>query len=201
MAIPHIHSIAEHVKCVADKVFQSLEQFIVSEPQQVNGSYDPLRKLVQGRLPVNSESSGARFTHEKHLYTSIDALIHYITSTTARRSDEEQADALKHLTIYSWNLYAYRLDRKFVWGFTVCDSNFRACLYSQDNVFVSDAMDVATSEGRMQLVSLLVNMSFCDASQLGYDATIRFNPAVNEWEIDVYDDERNTTDVYWVGKA
>ncbi|KAJ1863775.1 hypothetical protein LPJ73_000436 [Coemansia sp. RSA 2703] len=110
-------------------------------------------------------------------------------------------DALGHLTTYAWNLYAYRLDRKFVWGFTVCDSIFRACLYSHDNVFVSDAMNVSTAKGRMQLVSLLVNMAFCDSSQLGYDPTIRYNPAVSEWEIDVYDDERQTTVIFWVDQV
>ncbi|KAJ2776544.1 hypothetical protein GGI15_004809, partial [Coemansia interrupta] len=75
VAIPHVRSIAEHAKGVADKVFQSLEKFIVSESQHADGSYDPLRKFVQGRPSVNSESSGARFTHEKHLYTSIDAFV------------------------------------------------------------------------------------------------------------------------------
>ncbi|KAJ1723596.1 hypothetical protein LPJ53_002081 [Coemansia erecta] len=136
--------------------------------------------------------------HAKDVAGKVFQSLEHLAFIEARRSDEEQADALKHLTIYAWNLYTDRLDRKFVWGFTVCDSNFRACLYSQDNVFVSDAMDVTTAEGRMQLISLLVNMSFCDAGQLGYDTTISYNPAVCEWEIDVYDDERNTTDIYWV---
>ncbi|KAJ2367086.1 hypothetical protein IW150_005765, partial [Coemansia sp. RSA 2607] len=263
--VPQNHSIAEHAKDVANKVYQSLEQFIADQSQKADGSYDPLRNLVQDRSVLGTDGRKARFTHEKHLYSSIDALVRFIVDTTvdvatphddthtpprkfdtyigdssgpkmdapykwpnaaitfddkkkpcfsnrpnhwhslalieARRSNEEQMDALGHLTTYVWNLHAYRLDRKFVWGFTVCDSIFRACLYSHDNVFVSDAMNVATAKGRMQLVSLLVNMAFCDSSQLGYDATIRYNPAVSEWEINVNDDERNATDIFWADQV
>ncbi|KAJ1850427.1 hypothetical protein LPJ73_003457, partial [Coemansia sp. RSA 2703] len=263
--VPQNHSIAEHAKMVANKVHQSLEQFIADKSQKADGCYDPLRKLVQDRSAFDKGGRKVRFTHEKHLYSSIDALVQFVAKTTvdvatphddtdncprkfdtyignssrpkmnppykwpnaaitfddkkkpcfsdrpnhwhslalieARRSYEEQMDALEHLTTYAWNLYAYRLDRKFVWGFTVCNSIFRACLCSHDNVFVSNAMDVATAKGRMQLVSLLVNMAFCDSSQLGYDATIRYDPAVNEWEIDVYDDEKNAKDVFWVDQV
>ncbi|KAJ2850641.1 hypothetical protein IWW36_001752 [Coemansia brasiliensis] len=66
-----------------------------------------------------------------------------------------------------------QLDRRFLWGLTVCASSIYAVLMVHDRVFASPAMDIRTPEGRKKFISLLVYWSMCPKDRLGYDPTIR----------------------------
>ncbi|KAJ2841815.1 hypothetical protein J3B02_005769, partial [Coemansia erecta] len=114
----------------------------------------------------------------------------------AKRSERDQTDAFEQLFIYNRNLYANQLNRRFTWGFTVCNSLVHACILGHDNIFASEAMDVSNVDGRRQFVKLLVNMSFCELDLLGYDPTIRIDLEKHSGEIDVYDDASKQVHTY-----
>ncbi|KAJ1957622.1 hypothetical protein EC988_000737, partial [Linderina pennispora] len=92
--------------------------------------------------------------------------------------------ALAQLLLYSRNMYAMQPNRRFIWGITMCGNEVRTCLFSNDIVFSSSAMDITTAAGRRQFVELLVNFSLCEIDQLGYDPTIRWCPEHNCWAIE-----------------
>ncbi|KAI9474380.1 hypothetical protein BX667DRAFT_515796 [Coemansia mojavensis] len=93
----------------------------------------------------------------------------------AKRLDTraEGDKALAQLVDNSTNIYLAQLDRRFLWGLTVCASSVYAALMIHDKVLVSPAMDIRTAEGRKQFISLLVYWSMCPQERLGYDPTIR----------------------------
>ncbi|KAJ2586053.1 hypothetical protein H4R99_008563, partial [Coemansia sp. RSA 1722] len=113
---------------------------------------------------------------------------HILAIIEAKRFENDQTNAFEQLFIYNRNLYANQLNRRFTWGFTVCNSIVHACVFSHDNIFASPAMDVSEADGRRRFVHLLVNMAFCESDLLGYDPTIRIDPEQHCGEIDVYDD-------------
>ncbi|PIA18311.1 hypothetical protein COEREDRAFT_79807, partial [Coemansia reversa NRRL 1564] len=98
-------------------------------------------------------------------------------------------DALKQVLLYSRNIYSSQHNRRFVWALTVCSTQVHVCLLLHDAVLVSETMDIAISDGRRQLIELLVNWSMCDQSQLGYDPTFYYNADVNKWIICCFDDD------------
>ncbi|KAJ2504353.1 hypothetical protein H4217_009419, partial [Coemansia sp. RSA 1939] len=49
-------------------------------------------------------------------------------------------------------------------------------------------MDLATTAGRKGFVSLLVNWSLCETPKLGYDPSVRIDPATRNGEIDCFTD-------------
>ncbi|KAJ2804638.1 hypothetical protein H4R20_002428 [Coemansia guatemalensis] len=97
-------------------------------------------------------------------------------------------DALKQIILYNRNIYSSQHNCRFVWALTICSTQVRACLLLHDAVLVSETMDIAISDGRKQLIELLVNWSMCDQSQLGYDPTIQYNADIEKWIIDSFDD-------------
>ncbi|KAJ2210139.1 hypothetical protein EV179_006422, partial [Coemansia sp. RSA 487] len=113
-----------------------------------------------------------------------------------KREVGKEAEALKQLYIYNRNLYAKQTNRRFTWGFTICGSVVHACVFGNDDMFVSKPMDVMEPNGRKELVALLVNMAYCEEDQLGYDPTIRLYEDGGVKEIDVYDQESRKTHTY-----
>ncbi|KAJ2450296.1 hypothetical protein EV183_004390, partial [Coemansia sp. RSA 2336] len=125
----------------------------------------------------------------------------------AKRLDTraEGDKALAQLVDNSTNIYLTQLDRRFLWGLTICASSVYAVLMTHDRVLVSPAMDIREAEGRKQFISLLVYWSMCPQERLGYDPTIRRckpdvfqtitgNSVQDEidsitYEIDCYDDK------------
>ncbi|KAJ2084922.1 hypothetical protein IW138_006542 [Coemansia sp. RSA 986] len=85
---------------------------------------------------------------------------------------------------------------RFTWGFTICGSVVHACVFGNNDIFVSKSMDVMEPNGRKELVALLVNMAYCEEDQLGYDPTIRLYEDGDVKEIDVYDQESRKTHTY-----
>ncbi|KAJ1807998.1 hypothetical protein LPJ75_004675, partial [Coemansia sp. RSA 2598] len=101
----------------------------------------------------------------------------------------KQKDAFAQAYMYTRNIYACQHNRQFVWALTVCDSIWRICLFTHDNMFVSDELDTTHRDGRSALVDFVVRASFCDIYHLGYDPTIRYNPDIRKWQIDVFDND------------
>ncbi|KAJ2776977.1 hypothetical protein H4R18_005395, partial [Coemansia javaensis] len=86
---------------------------------------------------------------------------------------KERDNALLQVIDYARHVYTKQYDRRYVWGATLCLGEVRACVLLHDAVLVSPAMDFAQATGREQLVRLLVDLSVCDAAQLGLDPTVR----------------------------
>ncbi|KAJ1763914.1 hypothetical protein LPJ74_006743, partial [Coemansia sp. RSA 1843] len=113
-----------------------------------------------------------------------------------KREVGKEAEALKQLYIYNRNLYTKQTNQRFTWGFTICGSVVHACVFGNDDMFVSKPMDVMEPNGRKELVALLVNMAYCEEDQLGYNPTIRLYEDGSVKDIDVYDQESRETHTY-----
>ncbi|KAJ2784143.1 hypothetical protein GGI15_002344 [Coemansia interrupta] len=123
---------------------------------------------------------------------------HMLSIVEARCSVAEEKDAFEHMAAFSRWLLAARPDRRFVWGFVVCDSDVHACMVILGNVITSTRMDISTPRGRLQFVSIMVSMAFVDSPHLGYDPTVRYARDTNQWEIDIVDSESREKHTYRV---
>ncbi|KAJ2725945.1 hypothetical protein GGI07_000873 [Coemansia sp. Benny D115] len=112
----------------------------------------------------------------------------------AKKYISDQSTAYEQLLLYTRNLYVCQFDCQFMWGFTVCDSIVCVCIIANDKVYPSDKIDLRTSAGRSELVTLLCNMSFCKVDQLGYDPSISYKKDENRWEITIFDDAKIADD-------
>ncbi|KAJ2773066.1 hypothetical protein IWQ57_001479 [Coemansia nantahalensis] len=105
----------------------------------------------------------------------------------AKYSQNDQTDAYEQLARYSRNIYGSQPHRRFLWGLTVCGTLVRACLLGHDKIYASKAVDVASPEGREQLVGLFVNWSLCESTRVGYDPTM-WRDENGKWTITVFQD-------------
>ncbi|KAJ2784993.1 hypothetical protein H4R18_000807 [Coemansia javaensis] len=96
----------------------------------------------------------------------------------------ERNEALRQVIDYARQFHTNQHDRWFAWGLTVCLAEVRECVLLHDAVLESPAMDFAQPAGRRQLVRLLVDLSVCNAAQLGYDPTIRRIKGSKHFNID-----------------
>ncbi|KAJ1896266.1 hypothetical protein LPJ81_004780, partial [Coemansia sp. IMI 209127] len=127
---------------------------------------------------------------EKPNYKDVAAVIE------VKPRPNQKREALEQAFIYNRNLYANQDYRRFTWGFAIYGPNVIACVFSNDNIFASKPMDVTKRYDRKELVSLLVNMAYCDEDQLGYDTSIRLGDDGFIKEIDAYNQETDTTHTY-----
>ncbi|KAJ1765630.1 hypothetical protein LPJ74_006276 [Coemansia sp. RSA 1843] len=114
-----------------------------------------------------------------------------IAEAKVSNSSSDVRDAFAQLFRYTRNIYACQINRRFVWGLTICGSNVRACHFSNDAVFASLPMDLLTSSGLKQYVKLLVDWSLCDSDQRGYDPDFYYDRERKGWFIRFpHDDEK-----------
>ncbi|KAJ1642002.1 hypothetical protein LPJ64_006106, partial [Coemansia asiatica] len=106
----------------------------------------------------------------------------------AKTSLSDQWDAYAQAHMYTRNMYACQHNRQFVWALTVCGSVLRICLFTNDKMFVSDALDLSRKGGRSSLVEFIARASFCNEYHLGYDPTIRYNKDIDKWQVDIFSD-------------
>ncbi|KAJ1723146.1 hypothetical protein LPJ53_002510 [Coemansia erecta] len=125
---------------------------------------------------------------------------HIFSIVEARCSVAEEKDALEHMTAFSERLFTCRPDRKFAWGFVVCDSVVCACVIMLNFVKIAEPMNISTAEGRRRFVSMVVSMAFVENMHLGYDPTVRYVHDKNQWEIDVLDSKSKEKHTYRVVK-
>ncbi|ORX66520.1 hypothetical protein DL89DRAFT_64546 [Linderina pennispora] len=104
-------------------------------------------------------------------YADAFAVIEARPGKTRRIIDKAYAQLMQS----TCNIYKAQFDRRFAFGLTVCDNEVRVCLFSNDVVFSSSALDMSTAFGRQQFIELLVNWSLCDEDQLGFDTTIHWD--------------------------
>ncbi|KAJ2807912.1 hypothetical protein H4R21_000288 [Coemansia helicoidea] len=173
----------------------------VSRHMQKHGNNGKARRIVPfGKTDVKPDGADDR-TRIDHMLTCcaeddpVDQP-HYAKAlclVEAKYSQKDQTDAYEQLVRYSRNIYANQPHRRFLWGLTVCGTLVRACLLSNDKIYASETVDVASPEGRGRFVGLLVNWSLCEIPRLGYDSTMGCNDAGDKWSIEVFDgDARNT---------
>ncbi|KAJ2609937.1 hypothetical protein EV177_004215 [Coemansia sp. RSA 1804] len=136
---------------------------------------------IDGALVVCSAQENVKGQPDPD-YRNIFAIVEFKRNSTSRM------DSFGQLIDYTRNLYANQLNRRFAWALSVCGTNVYACLFHHDGVRASTAMDLATTAGRKGFVSLLVNWSLCETPKLGYDPSVRIDPATRNGEIDCFTD-------------
>ncbi|KAJ2726056.1 hypothetical protein GGI07_000839 [Coemansia sp. Benny D115] len=112
-----------------------------------------------------------------------------LAAIVAKTSQSHQKRAYEQMLMHTRNMYTCQHDRRFAWGFTVCDRAIRVCHTMHDNIFSTKAMDILSSDGRAEFVTLLCRMASCGMARLGFDPLIRYNERHERWEIEVCDDE------------
>ncbi|KAJ2388254.1 hypothetical protein GGI23_006094, partial [Coemansia sp. RSA 2559] len=157
---------------------------------------NPNKSARRGRSSKRAKSNNHATTSDKSdlsdkpNYKDVAAVIEVKPRHNQRR------EALEQAYIYNRNLYANQDYRRFTWGFAIYGSNVIACVFGNDNIFASKPMDVTDPGDRAELVSLLVNMAYCDEDQLGCYTSIRLGDDGVIKEIDAYDQETDTTHTY-----
>ncbi|KAJ1764806.1 hypothetical protein LPJ74_006567, partial [Coemansia sp. RSA 1843] len=106
-----------------------------------------------------------------------------IAEVKVSNSSSDVRDGFAQLLRYTRNIYACQINRRFVWGLTICGSNVRACHFSNDAVFASLPMDLLTSSGLKQYLKLLVDWSLCDSDQRRYDPDFYYDRERKGWFI------------------
>ncbi|KAJ2724823.1 hypothetical protein GGI07_001675 [Coemansia sp. Benny D115] len=193
--------IASEIKNEADQSnyrgsFRTFETY--EKPDQNSDDADDSRRIDLGlQLNVHDGNDGGSDDPYSNLYSGskiADRLLYsrLLAIIEVKASVDDQPDAYGLLLMYTRNVYLCQHDRRFVWGFTICNRFLRACVFSNDIIYSTFDIDLATQDGRKELVTLLCNMSFCSIEQLGYDPTIRYNGSF--WEIDVFDDRLGEED-------
>ncbi|KAJ2015610.1 hypothetical protein IWW57_005658, partial [Coemansia sp. S610] len=105
------------------------------------------------------------------------------------KSDCNEAE--QRLAKKTMALFFSQHNRRFAWGLTARSCTARAYVFGMDDIWASTDMDIASTEGRLALVSLLVDWSLCPVDHLGFDPSIRYtlsNQIGNPYlEMDIYE--------------
>ncbi|KAJ2158605.1 hypothetical protein GGF46_003640 [Coemansia sp. RSA 552] len=86
---------------------------------------------------------------------------------------------------YMRELNSKQPQRRFSWALATADTAVWASILTNDCVHESDMMNVATSEGRRELIRLVVGWSFCSWGQLGYDETLYWDNQIKCYVIEL----------------
>ncbi|KAJ2016814.1 hypothetical protein GGI06_003026 [Coemansia sp. S85] len=113
------------------------------------------------------------------------------------RHKSNYGEAEQRLAKKTKALFFSQHNRRFAWGLTAHSCTVRTYVFGMDDIWASTDMDIASTEGRQALISLLVNWSLCPVDRLGFDPSIRYSPiwsSINPYlEIDVYEVDENTS--------
>ncbi|KAJ2538576.1 hypothetical protein GGF49_005822 [Coemansia sp. RSA 1853] len=103
---------------------------------------------------------------------SLNSYADMLCIVEAKQKRSLDKDALMQLYIDSDSLYLHQLNRRYLWGLTICADEVYACMMLNDGLFISPAMRISELAGRKMLISWLVRWSMCPDDRLGYDPTI-----------------------------
>ncbi|KAJ2654227.1 hypothetical protein IWW48_006243, partial [Coemansia sp. RSA 1200] len=110
-----------------------------------------------------------------------------------KTSQDSIDNAMPQLFRYSRGIYKEQYNRRFVWGLAVSGRLVKIVFFGPNYALASPVIDLGQTEGRKQLVHLLVNWSFCESHQLGYDPTIIHHRESGYYEIKVEHDGQTKT--------
>ncbi|KAJ1877836.1 hypothetical protein LPJ66_012018, partial [Kickxella alabastrina] len=88
-------------------------------------------------------------------------------------SSDDVDDAELQLSKHCRRIFCAQLNRRFVWGLTICGGFVRVYLFGSNFVLVSNTMNICTKAGRGEIIRLFVNLSFTEDHRLGFDPTIK----------------------------
>ncbi|KAJ1875959.1 hypothetical protein LPJ57_004623, partial [Coemansia sp. RSA 486] len=135
----------------------------------------------------NNANTDTAYKNKDYIHPEYSDMLCFIEAKTEKT---KQNDAYAQAYMYTRNIYACQHNRQFVWALTICDSVLRICLFTNDKMFVSDELDISSKSGRRGFVEFVARVSFCDIYYLGYDPTIRYNPKIGKWQIDVFSNDK-----------
>ncbi|ORX71442.1 hypothetical protein DL89DRAFT_313708 [Linderina pennispora] len=181
-------------------VTQQIDSFISALDADALGEHRTYRRLLpcmnQECHPSNTGNSptieaGITTQHRdssieplnSFCYADAFAVIEARPGKTRRTIDKAYAQLMQNTR----SIYKAQFDRRFVFGLTVCDNEVRVCLFSNDVVFSSSALDMSTAFGRQQFIELLVYWSLCGEDQLGFDTTVYWDKDNNYGTIECPD--------------
>ncbi|KAJ1718319.1 hypothetical protein LPJ53_006578, partial [Coemansia erecta] len=105
----------------------------------------------------------------------------------AKRSSANATVREANIQLFQYNreVYQKQLNRRGMWGATLCKNTVRVSYFGHDYVLSSSGMNLLTASGRRGFVKYLVNWSFCERHCLGYDPTIVWMAKQQCWRISV----------------
>ncbi|KAJ1843843.1 hypothetical protein LPJ73_005356, partial [Coemansia sp. RSA 2703] len=129
-------------------------------------------KMARGRAKTPEKKSQFSF---KDIFAVVEA----------KRSSSDSAvrEANIQLFQYTREVYDKQLNRRNMWGATLCGNTVRVSYFGPDYVLSSAAMDLLSASGRRSFIGYLVNWSFCERHCLGYDPTIEWMAKHQCWKI------------------
>ncbi|KAJ2655465.1 hypothetical protein IWW48_005525 [Coemansia sp. RSA 1200] len=200
---PCISAFFSYVSQQIDTAHKELVSISTDNNNSNIGSYSRARLLLPAEMPDSNPDGSDDHTRvdialmnisrkkegsdSEHIYPGKPDYKHVAAIVEIKHRSGKGKDALAQLYTYNRNLYTNQVNRRFTWGFTICGTVVHACVFSNDNIFMSKSMDVNSTNGRSCLVTMLVDMAYCEEDQLGYDPTIRLDDHGNAAHIDVYD--------------
>ncbi|KAJ1897818.1 hypothetical protein LPJ66_003135, partial [Kickxella alabastrina] len=114
-------------------------------------------------------------------YAGLFAAIEVRQDSLSDGVDNAELQLSKHCR----RIFCAQLNRRFVWGLTICGSFVRVYLFGSNFVLVSNTMNICTKAGRGEAIRLFVNLSFTEDHRLGFDPTIKHLHGLDCWEITV----------------
>ncbi|KAJ2607014.1 hypothetical protein EV177_005774 [Coemansia sp. RSA 1804] len=214
---PCISAFFSYVYQQIDKVHKEFVSTSTNDNKDNIGSYSRSRVILPAEMPDSNPDGSDDHTRVDialmntsrmnegsdavYIYSGKPAYKNVVAIVEIKHRSGKEKDALAQLYTYNRNIYTNQANRRFTWGFTICGTVAHACVFSNDNIFMSKSMDVNSTTGRSDLVAMLVDMAYCEEDQLGYDPTIRLDDHGNAAEIDVYDRETNKKHTFRILKT
>ncbi|KAJ2106860.1 hypothetical protein GGI16_001762, partial [Coemansia sp. S142-1] len=119
-----------------------------------------------------------------------------VADAVMARDNDSHDEAELRLATRTSALYFSQHNRRFAWGLTVSNRTIRSYVFGPDDIWASTEINITSANGRLALISLLVNWSLCSVDSLGLDPSIRYfvNRNVGDpyLEIDIHKVDEST---------
>ncbi|KAJ2030094.1 hypothetical protein IWW57_001349 [Coemansia sp. S610] len=102
------------------------------------------------------------------------ALHLFVADVEVARDFDDRVRAEIMMAAKTKELFFNQHNRRFAWGLTASSCTIRAYVFGKDDIWASAKMDIASAEGRLTFISLLVDWSLCPVDRLGFDPSIRY---------------------------
>ncbi|KAJ1981434.1 hypothetical protein H4R35_000732 [Dimargaris xerosporica] len=110
-------------------------------------------------------------------------------STTGSELSPDALDKMcDQLARCAVNMITIQPNRRFAWSVFTIHTCAYVCLFGRDRIYRAKAIDLGTLAGRQQLAQFVVYWSLAGPAQFGLDPTLYYDPVVDHWVIECFDD-------------
>ncbi|KAJ2510595.1 hypothetical protein GGI11_005426, partial [Coemansia sp. RSA 2049] len=149
--------------------------------------------IVLNIVEVDNYKAGTSIKLPETTNNQSPKLIDTFALIEVKTSQDSIDNAIPQLFRYSRGIYEEQCNRRFVWGLAVSGRLVKIVFFGPNYALALPVIDLGQTEGCKQLVSLLVNWSFCESYQFGYDPTIIHHREAGYYEIKVAHDSKMRT--------